>query len=202
MQGLHKVLDKMLHYGHLIGFWIFFRFWICQGSKYAMVTQGSEQNAPLYLFDSVLNMPLVLKWNAYREFLRNSYSRDSWYSEYAPVSQYIRFLNVIGVLICYRFIGYIDRVLNMLNFWIYPGSEYARVRQGSEYAWIRLNNFWISLGLHRVLKKTPALACHHAITQFTQRHQPLHLCKHTIHATHSSTPRTPPMLARIQLFFL
>ena len=31
------------------------------------VTYGSEQNAPLEIFDSVLNMLLVLKWQGYRE---------------------------------------------------------------------------------------------------------------------------------------
>ena len=143
-------------------------------------------------------MPLVLKWQA-SEFLWISYSRDSRYSEYAPVSQYTKFLNVIGVLICYRFTGYIDRVLNMLNFWIYQGSEYVRVRQGPEYAWIRLNNSWISLGLHRVLKKTPTLACHprfHAIHTRTpttppmQAHHPRHPLKYATHTTHASANTT------------
>ena len=48
-------------------------------------------------------------------------------------------------------------VLNIAGFWIYQGSEYAsgsgyttimkyiRVTQGSEYAWICLNNSWMWL---------------------------------------------------------
>ena len=32
-------------------------------------------------------------------------------------------------------------------FWIYQGSGYARVTQGSEYAWICLNNFRICLNM-------------------------------------------------------
>ena len=34
-------------------------------------------------------------------------------------------------------------VLNLLVFWIYHSFKYVRVRHGSEYAWICLNNFWI-----------------------------------------------------------
>ena len=45
--GLHKVLKKMLNQRWLTEFQIFLRFWTCHGSKYAKVTQGSEQNAPL-----------------------------------------------------------------------------------------------------------------------------------------------------------
>ena len=40
-----------------------------KGSKYVRIAQGSEQNAPLQIFDRVLNIPLVLKWQEYREFL-------------------------------------------------------------------------------------------------------------------------------------
>ena len=34
---------------------------------YARITQDSEQNALLQIFDRVLNMPLVLKLQGYRE---------------------------------------------------------------------------------------------------------------------------------------
>ena len=37
-----------------------------QGSKYVGVTYGSEQNASLEIFDSALNMPLVLKRQGYK----------------------------------------------------------------------------------------------------------------------------------------
>ena len=36
-------------------------------------------------------------------------------------------------------------VLNMTGFWIYQSSEYARVTQGSEYAWIISEYAWICL---------------------------------------------------------
>ena len=47
MPGLHKVLKKMLHHRCWTGFQIFLLFWTCHSSKYARVTQGSEQNTPL-----------------------------------------------------------------------------------------------------------------------------------------------------------
>ena len=47
MPGLNEVLKNTMHNKCLAGFQIFFRFWTCHGSKYARVTQGSEQNAPL-----------------------------------------------------------------------------------------------------------------------------------------------------------
>ena len=40
-------------------------------SKYVRVTQGSEQNASLQIFDRTPNMPLVLKWQGYGEFCVN-----------------------------------------------------------------------------------------------------------------------------------
>ena len=43
MPMLHKVLQKILHHRCLTGFQIFLRFWTFHGSKYARVTQGSEQ---------------------------------------------------------------------------------------------------------------------------------------------------------------
>ena len=71
MPGLHKVLKKMLHHRCLTGLQIFLRFWTCHGFKYPRVTQSSEQNAPLQIFDRVLNMPQVLKWQGYRKFCVN-----------------------------------------------------------------------------------------------------------------------------------
>ena len=56
MPGLHKVLKKMLHHRCLKGYQIFLSPRTWQGSKYARVTQGSEQNAPLKIFDGVLNV--------------------------------------------------------------------------------------------------------------------------------------------------
>ena len=50
----HKVLKKMMHHRWLTGFQILFRFWTCNGYKHAKVTQGSEQNALLLIFDRVL----------------------------------------------------------------------------------------------------------------------------------------------------
>ena len=73
-----------------------------QGSKYARVTQCSEKNVPLLIFHSVVNTPLVLKCQGYRElrFLCKLYSRDSRYSEYASGSQDTKILNVSEILIC------------------------------------------------------------------------------------------------------
>ena len=132
MPGLNKVLQKMLHHICLTGIRILHRFWICQGSKYARVTQGSEKNAPLQIFDRVLNMPLVFKWHGYRELwlLCKLYSRDSRYSECTTGSQYTKILNVSGIWICYSFTGYIDgvlnisRVLNKPEFWICSGNNF------------------------------------------------------------------------------
>ena len=42
-------------------------------------------------------------------------------------------------------------VLNMSEFWIYHGSEYARFTQGFEYAWLCLNvpkSVWMAFVLH------------------------------------------------------
>ena len=55
------------------------------------------------------------------------------------------------------------RVLNILGFPVCQVSAYARVAQGSEYAWIWLNNaLWQSSGYvwstsHRALNKPPVL---------------------------------------------
>ena len=42
------------------------------------VAQDSKQNAPLEIFHRVLNMPIVLKWQGYKELriLCKLYSRD------------------------------------------------------------------------------------------------------------------------------
>ena len=45
-----RVYKKAIHHRCLRGFRIFLRFRIWQGSKYTRVTQGSEQNAPLYRY--------------------------------------------------------------------------------------------------------------------------------------------------------
>ena len=37
-------IEKTLHHRDLTGFWIFLRFWTYQDSKYARVTEGSEEN--------------------------------------------------------------------------------------------------------------------------------------------------------------
>ena len=82
----------------MTGFRIFRKFQIWQDPKYVRVTYGSEQNAPLYIFDNLLNMPLVLKWQGYREFeLFENYSRDLLYSEYFSGSNYSRVLNIPGL---------------------------------------------------------------------------------------------------------
>ena len=47
MPMLHKVLKKILHHRCLTGFQIFLRFWTFHGSKYARVTQGSEQHCSI-----------------------------------------------------------------------------------------------------------------------------------------------------------
>ena len=80
--------------------------------------------APLQIFDRVLDTPLVLKCQHYRElrFLCKLYFRDSRYSEYAPGSQYTKILNVSGILICQSIlIGF----LMYLRFWIWHSSEFV-----------------------------------------------------------------------------
>ena len=36
------------------------------GSAYTRVLQRSEENTPLWIFERILNMPLVRKWQGYR----------------------------------------------------------------------------------------------------------------------------------------
>ena len=57
-------------------------------------------------------MSLILKWQGYREFqvLCKLYSRDPRYSECDSGSQYTKTLNVSGILICYIFTGYNNRI--------------------------------------------------------------------------------------------
>ena len=130
--SLQRVLNKILHLIYLTGFWIyhgfkicqasgctrvlklhcicltgfriFLRFWIWQGSKYTkvLITQGSEQNAPLWIFHNVLNTSLVLKCQDYRKlrFLCKLYSRDSRYSECASGSRYTKIFNASWISIC------------------------------------------------------------------------------------------------------
>ena len=48
--------------------------------------------------------------------------------------EYVRALNIPGFW--YTRVPNIFLILNMLGYWIYHGSKYARVTQGFEYAWI------------------------------------------------------------------
>ena len=105
MPGLHKVVKTLLHHRCLTGFQIFPRFWTCHDSKYARVAQNSEQNAPLEIFDRVVNMPLVLKWQGCRKFCVNC------------------ILEILGIL-------NMPKVHNVPRFCIYQESWYARVSQG------------------------------------------------------------------------
>ena len=117
----------MLHHRFLTGFWIFLRSWIWQGSKYDRVTQGFEQNAPLSIFDRILNMSLVLKWQDYRKLwvLCKLYSRDSWYSEYATGSQIDQDFECIRNLNVLDFHRILTAFLIYLGFWIYQSSEFV-----------------------------------------------------------------------------
>ena len=76
------------------------------------------------MLDKVLSMPPVLNiqgiWIA----------QDS---EYISGSQFCRVLDIPGIL----------------SFWIYQSSEYARVIQVSEYAWIIPEYVWICLIMSR-----------------------------------------------------
>ena len=109
----------MLHQRCLTGFRIFLRFSIWQDSKYVWVTQDFEQNAQLYIFDRVLNMHAVLKWQGYRELrvLCKLYSRDSRCKLYADGIETTGILNM-------------PQVLNIPWFWMYQESKYVRISQG------------------------------------------------------------------------
>ena len=83
---------------------------------------------------------------------------DVWQgSEYVSGSEYPRAVNSPGFWICLWFwmcysLGYtrvlnMSLILNMLAFWLYQSSEYARVTQGSEYVWIILEYAWLCLAL-------------------------------------------------------
>ena len=48
-------------------------------------------------------------------------------------------------LLPWKFPGYEPGFWICLWFWIFQGSVYVRFTQGSEYAWIYLNNSWICL---------------------------------------------------------
>ena len=106
MLQLHRVLNEMSHLRYLVGFWIR----ICQGGEYnnsvlnmsGLYKVLNKTLRYIEIFDRMLNMPLVLKWQGYRELwvLRKLYSRDLWYPEYASGSQYNKIFNVTGILLC------------------------------------------------------------------------------------------------------
>ena len=79
-----------------------------------------------------------------------------------------------------------DRDVNVSDFSIWQGLEYARVRKGSEHANINLISFWISLGLDSLLKK---IHQHRHATQTiiptTLLMLAFHSCKNTNHATYA-----------------
>ena len=100
MPGLYKALKKILHHRCLTGFQIFLRFWTCHGFKYARVTQAFEQNTPLEIFDRVLNMHLVLKWQGYRKFSVNCILEIHVILNMSQGSQYTKILHATGILIC------------------------------------------------------------------------------------------------------
>ena len=65
-------------------------------------------------------------------------------SEYALGQQYTKILNMARFSICEHYTAFwicqnMPWVLNMPEFWIWQGSVYARVTQGSKYAIIPLN---------------------------------------------------------------
>ena len=109
---------KMLHQRCLTGFRIFLRFSVWQDSKYVWVTQDFEQNAPLYIFDRVLNMPAVLKWQGYRELrvLCKLYSRGSRCKLYSDGKKTNAILNM-------------PQVFNIPWFWMYQESKYVKASQ-------------------------------------------------------------------------
>ena len=49
--------------------------------------------------------------------------------------------------ICLYRVLNVSYVLNMPEFWVWQGSEYARVTQGSKYGWICPNRTWICLNM-------------------------------------------------------
>ena len=48
--------------------------------------------------------------------------------------------------------------LNLPGFWIYQGSEYVRVIQGSEYAWLCLN-VWICVNMPKSIRMAFVIHC-------------------------------------------
>ena len=116
--GLHKVLKKMLHHSCLTGFQTFPRFWTCHCFKYTWFTQSSEQNVPLKIFDRVLNMTLVLKWQSYRKFS-------------------VKCILEIHVILI------MSEVLNIPRLCMYQESQYARASQGILKRFLIYLGFWV-----------------------------------------------------------
>ena len=107
---------KNAAYRCLAGFQIFFRFWRWHSSKYARVTQSSAQYCPLYISDRIQNMPLILKWQSYRlQFYGNCILEIRRILNILNMPQYTKILHVSGILICWSFTRYIERVLNILR---------------------------------------------------------------------------------------
>ena len=107
-----------------------------------------SQNVPWNMFETVLNMPLILNMPGFWIYLGSQYPRvlnvpGFWIyqgSEYTrvlnmpPCSEYTRILIIPGFWI-------------PLWFWIFLGSEYERFTQGLEYTWIIPEYAWSSLNM-------------------------------------------------------
>ena len=110
-----------------------------------------------YLFYELEDMKRWYCKNNYSRqlFLKQSIVDISQGSGYESSSDYPRVLKSPRFWICLYFwmcqnFGYtrvlnMALVLNMRRFWIYQNSEYIKVTQGSEYAWIIPEYAWICL---------------------------------------------------------
>ena len=58
-------------------------------------------------------MPLVRKWQDYRKFCVNCILEIHIILNMSQGSQYTKILHASGILICWSFTGYIERVLNI-----------------------------------------------------------------------------------------
>ena len=111
MPELSKILKKILHHRCLTGFKIFLTLRIWQGSKYASIRQGFGHNAPLQIFERVLErfVTRVLLTKSC-QFCANFIPEIHGILNTPQVFKYATILNVSGILICQISTGYINRI--------------------------------------------------------------------------------------------
>ena len=120
-----------------------------QGSEYALkCSYGRVLNIPGFQVCQISAYANVVEDSEYvRIWLNNALWQSSEYGQ----STFLRVLNKLPLL-------------NMPGLWILQGFEYARVTQGTEYAWICLNNteydwIWRHIPVCRICQNSECVWC-------------------------------------------